>query len=295
MLAIYFSDTSSSYPGRSTAVSSFVLSPSSSIIPMRRATTHHPSSTTSLAPSYASHRATHSWTAHSNLSLQPPPTNNGDNMPIANLSEPTLKSYPPLSNFPLQPVAIPSTRTNSISPLPVSQGTPSNSVSTFPSRATQTCAPVPLADPPSIKKHQRNSGIFKGLSIRPESGHLRKKSSISSLPTPPFPISPRKRFRYADETISSATTVSDISEWDEWNAGDEDSTARERVEMSFESVRLERSDRKARRGVGVRHSGSRSASGTSGDRTVSEASVIIEVPSTGMSREMGMNDSCEYC
>jgi hypothetical protein len=27
--------------------------------------------------------------------------------------------------------------------------------------------------------------------------------------------------------------------WDDWNAGDEDPRARERVEMSFESVRLE--------------------------------------------------------
>lgn len=49
--------------------------------------------------------------------------------------------------------------------------------------------------------------------------------------------------------------------WDDWNAGDEDPMARERVEMSFESVRLEKY---SPRGLPIGASSMRSVSGQSG-------------------------------
>ena len=62
-------------------------------------------------------------------------------------------------------------------------------------------------------------------------------------------------------------TSSDTTVWDDWNAGDEDPRARERVEMSFESVRLEKNSPP---GVGFEAgSRSRSVSAQSGPATQS--------------------------
>jgi hypothetical protein len=58
--------------------------------------------------------------------------------------------------------------------------------------------------------------------------------------------------------------------WDDWNAGDEEDTrVRERVEMSFESVRLEKWEPGTPRGLGV--TGSPRIEG--GERSVSGGSV----------------------
>ena len=59
--------------------------------------------------------------------------------------------------------------------------------------------------------------------------------------------------------------------WDDWNAGDEDPQVRERVEMSFESVRLEKSNPASPRGVGM----------VRGDRSVSSQTVSSQTVGGG--------------
>ena len=141
----------------------------------------------------------------------------------------------------------------------------------------QSSSSLPIF-PTEIRKHKRNSGILKSLTIRPESPQLRKKTSISSLPTPSFPsLSPRKRFKFVDETLSRSE--SEMTVWDEWQ--DEDPRVRERVEMSFESVRLEKSDPK--------HSvlGIAGSPITGGMKNVSSGSGTVGIPFVGKSEWVG--------
>jgi len=280
---------------RSSALSSSVLSPSNSIIPMRRATIHHHPSIASLAPSRLSshHRPTQSWTSpptspriptqqSSNpalpLSRSTSPPTQLQSMPIINLA---LKPQSSLPNFPLPPQQSISTHsTDSISSLqipPTITSTSKNPLQIFPFRnsiiASSSSLPI-FPDPPQQLKHKRNSGILKSLQLEPL--HIRKKSSLSSLPTPSFPsLSPRKRFKSVDEALSRSDTL-DTTSWDDYIATEQDPRVKERVEMSFESVRLEKFD-------------PTSPAVVVGSicRNVSSGSGVVETPLIGTPAELG--------
>jgi hypothetical protein len=249
---------------RSSALSSS-LSASNSVIPMRRATIHHHPSISSFTPSHFSQRPQRIASPPLSPNLPKDMT-----MPVlATFTSPTLKTQSSLPNFPLPPVRLQTPPSSeSVSSLRISQ------INTmYPSQSTDTLATFPfrnsmldprnsVMDPHSSiieplsspsKKQKRNSGILKSLTLRPETQLPRKKTSLSSLPTPSFPsLSPRKRFKSMDGSVhTSSQSTSDITVWDDWNAGDEDPRVRERVEMSFESVRLEQYEPKQVDGLGI--------------------------------------------
>lgn len=195
---------------------------------MRRATIHQ-GSLNSLSHFSQHQQSRHSWTSPPTSPTSIPAPLNA--LPIAHLSTHTIKQETSIPTFPLPPNTIPLRSTDSISSLQISNGP-------FPFRNSiiQSSSSLPIFppdQPPPGKKQKRNSGLLKSLTVlRPESPQARK---IPSLPA----LSPRKRFQSVDtiHSVHSDTTV-----WDDWNAGEEDPKVRERVEMSFESVRMEKSD-----------------------------------------------------
>jgi hypothetical protein len=151
-------------------------------------------------------------------------------MPIVNLSSPTFKPTSPLNDFPLPPSNAPVRSTGSVSSLQIF---PSQSLAepAFPFREPTIHTTSSLPTLRTSSEQQRPKRLSKTL-LKPRPESPRKKPTI---PTPTF--SPRKRFK-SDETF--VHVPDGRSAFDDWNPADEDPSVKERVEMSFESVRLEK-------------------------------------------------------